>query len=126
MWGFSLRDHRSTMRLRRTKAKIRVACRTFLEGEAGAAETCCFLVPFVFQRVLLLPKNQENFLTAVASETDNLPVGKLRDNWHPAFVGPKLEQLRIYEASIQREVELICRSILNQMPEESEQHTDDQ
>ncbi len=79
----------------------------------------------VYQRALSLSKHQETFLIAVTSETDTLPVGKLKDNWHPAFIGPKLEKLRQYEASIHHEVELICRSILGDLPEESEQLTDD-
>jgi hypothetical protein len=80
----------------------------------------------VYQRFLSLSKQQETFLTAVSSETDTLPVGKLKENWHPSFIGPKLQQLRDYEVSIHHQVELICQIILNDLPQESEQHTDAQ
>ena len=74
-----------------------------------------------YQRLLLLSKSQETFLKVVSSETNDLPVGNLQENWHPAFVGPKLEELRQYEASIHHEVELICQSVLSKHSVESQQ-----
>jgi hypothetical protein len=92
------------MRKRRIEAKTRIAVKAFLAGNAGAAETCLAISRGTYHDSTLLSEEDKTLLKAVGSETDDLPVGKLRDNWHPHFLPAKLEQLARYEATIEEDV----------------------
>ena len=101
------------MRQRRINAKLRVTAQAFIAGEFGAAETCHFFCPFVYQNQELWSEKEATFIKAVCSETDTLPVGRLKDDWHPDFVGPKLEQLHRFEAAIASDVRKLCEALLD-------------
>jgi hypothetical protein len=51
----------------------------------------------------------------MGSETDDLPVGKLRDNWHPHFLPAKLEHFARYEATIEEDVKNLYMRLLDAM-----------
>jgi hypothetical protein len=74
------------MRKRRIEAKTRIAVRAFLAGNAGAAETRLAISRGTYHASTLLSEEYKNCSKAVGSETEDLPVGKLRDNWHPHFL----------------------------------------
>jgi hypothetical protein len=92
------------MRKRRIEAKTRIAVKAFLAGNAGAAETCLAISRGTYHDSTLLSEEDKTLLKAVGSETDDLPVGKLRDNWHPHFLPAKLEHFARYEAPIEEDV----------------------
>jgi hypothetical protein len=103
------------MRKRRIEAKTRIAVKAFLVGDAGAAETCLAISRGTYHASTLLSEEDKKLLKAVGSETDDLPVGKLRDNWHPHFLPAKLEQLARYEATIEEDVKNLCKRLLDAM-----------
>lgn len=103
------------MRKRRIATKTRVAAKTFLAGNAGAAETCLAISRGIYHDSTFLSDEDRRLLKAVGSETDDLPVGKLRDNWHPQFLPAKLEQLARYEATIEEDVKGLCERLLKAM-----------
>lgn len=100
------------MRKRRIDAKIRVIARTLLAGESQPSETCYLLLPYTYRNPELFTEEDKVLLRAVDSEIDDLPVGKLRENWHPDFLPAKLEQLAKYDAAIQSNVRGLCERLL--------------
>jgi hypothetical protein len=109
------------MRKRRLDAKTRVAARTFLAGAVGAVETCVFLRKQLYQDPNLLSVADKNFLERVATETRSLPIGNLKDNWHPDFLPAKLAEVEKYDSRFSKETTLICERVLEAMKLRNEQ-----
>jgi len=57
----------------------------FLSGPIGAIEACWPLSSFAYDTECPLSQTDRNLFIAIQSETDPLPVGTLRDHWHPDF-----------------------------------------
>ena len=89
--------------------------KAFLAGNAGAAETCLAISRGTYHDSTLLSEEDIKLLKAVGSETDDLPVGKLRDNWHPHFLPAKLEHFARYEATIEEDVKNLWQRLLDAM-----------
>ena len=100
------------MRKRRIEAKVRVIARTLLAGESQPSETCSLLLPYAYWNPELFTEEDKALLRAVNSETDDLPMGKLRENWHPDFLPAKLDQLAKYDAAIGSDVRGLCERLL--------------
>jgi len=92
----------------RTVASALKTARASLSGEIGAIEACWALHGFVISHGQLVSKEDCNLFVAVASETDALPVGSLKDNWHPDFLPPKLEELKRYDVVVANDVRDAC------------------
>lgn len=60
---------------------IKAAASDFLEGRAGALETAVMLAPFRHHAPETL-KHPLTTMVAVASETDDIPLGDRRALWH--------------------------------------------
>ena len=103
------------MRRRRAEARTRVAIKAFLAGKVGAAETCLAISPARYWDPTFLSEDDKKLITVVTSETDHLPVGKLRDNWHPDFLPAKLQELTRYEVTIEKDVRDLCERLLEAM-----------
>ncbi len=85
--------------------------KALLAGERGAVETC-WLLAARSDRKELLQKADVDFVSVVQSETDALPIGEYKTNWHPDFVQPKLDQLTRYEKTITEEARAVCGRLL--------------
>jgi len=83
-----------------------------LDGQIGAVEACWALSGFALSHEHLLPEKDSNLFIGVQSETDALPVGTLREQWHPDFLPAKLEHIAQYEASITNEVKDACGRLI--------------
>jgi len=88
------------------------SAKAFVNGEVGAVETCWALCGFIHGRKGVCDKSDVDLIVAVQSETDALPVGSLKDNWHPDFLPAKLEQLERYEAAVSSDVKDACRRLV--------------
>ncbi len=83
---------------------------SFLAGRMTAIEAChAFSV--ISPLDLLSPEDRDLFV-GVASETDDLPVGALQQNWHPDFLQAKLKDLGDYEAKIVDQVRSACLRVV--------------
>lgn len=51
-------------------------------------------------------------IIAVESETDDLPIGRLRELWHPDFVGEKDQEIARCEALWGQQIRAACERIL--------------
>jgi hypothetical protein len=88
------------------------SAKAVLSDEIGAIEACWVLSSFALTHEALLSKGDRNLFVGVQSETDALPVGSLKDNWHPDFLPAKLEQLERYEAAVSSDVKDACRRLV--------------
>jgi hypothetical protein len=79
----------------RTSQAIALA-ESFLAARMTAIEMCHAFS--VISPLDLLSPEDRNLFVGVASETDDLPVGALQQNWHPDFLKAKLKTLADYEA----------------------------
>jgi hypothetical protein len=100
------------MRKRRIDAKIRVAIRAFLAGEAGVTETCQFLSPELSRDKGLVNENDRRLIAEVAS---GISATLIRAEWHPDFAPAKLKELADYEEKIRDQVKEVCEQILETM-----------
>jgi len=109
------------MRKRRIIAKVHTIARDFLSGKVGACETCLLLSPHTYWTPGIFSDEEKMFLKAVNSETDNLPIGRLAENWHPDFLPGKLAQIEKYDAKITSQVRALCEAVaLRKMAKEPE------
>ena len=67
-------------------SKALTAARAFLSGQIGAIEACWTLSSFAYDTDCPVSQVDRNLFIAIQSETDDLPVGNLKDNWHPDFL----------------------------------------
>ena len=109
------------MRKRRIYAKARNIARAFLAGESEPSEACLLLAPYTYWNAELFSEPDRLLIKVVTSETDALPVGKLRENWHPDYLPAKLEQLAKYDAKIRSDVRDVCERLIATSKLESEQ-----
>ena len=100
------------MRKRRIYSKVRSIARAFLAGDSEPSEACLLLSPYAFWNPELFSDEDKKLLTVVNSETDDLPIGRLRENWHPDFLPAKLESLAKYDALIKSDVRNLCERLL--------------
>jgi hypothetical protein len=88
------------------------SARACLSGQIGAVEACWILSGFAINHERLLPKKDSNLFIGILSETDALPVGTLKDEWHPDFLPAKMEQLAQYEARVTNDVRDACGRLI--------------
>jgi hypothetical protein len=91
-------------------AKAVATAESFLAGRMTAIEACHAFS--VISPLDLLPPEDRNLFIGVASETDDLPVGALQQNWHPDFLQAKLKDLANYEAKIVDQVRSACLRVV--------------
>jgi hypothetical protein len=62
--------------------------------------------------IISFSREDANLFIGIQSETDALPVGSLKDNWHTDFLPAKLEELNKYELVVSEGVKSACRRLL--------------
>ena len=102
-----------------TDAEIRSAANALktakpcLSGEIGAIEACWALSGFAFDRNQFLSTEDANLFIGIQSETDALPVGSLKNNWHADFLPAKLDELKRYESAVSMDVRDACGRLVD-------------
>jgi hypothetical protein len=92
--------------------KALATAKAFLNGQIGAIDACWALSLLVNDIEHFVSQADRNLFVAVESETDDLPVSNLKENWHPQFLPAKLEQLAKYEAAVSSEVRDACERLV--------------
>ena len=100
------------MRKRRLESKSRVIARNFLDGTKSPADACCELFLYTVWLPDRFTEEDKKFINAVNSEVDALPIGKLKELWHPDFIGEKLKALAAYDEQIRSDVKALCERYL--------------
>lgn len=92
----------------RSAAKALKTAKACLGGEISAIEACWDLSGFAVHRKRFLSVDDAKLFIGIQSETDALPVGSLKDNWHPDFLPSKLNELNKYESMVSNDVRGAC------------------
>ena len=92
-----------------------------LAGQIGPVETCFILWPLIMQTSRAIAPEDKALVGTVINETSHLPVGRLKDDWHPDFVGPKLAELYRYETEMREDVKHLCTRLQTQFATDTEQ-----
>ena len=72
-------------------------------------------LPYKFLITEEFTAKEKTMLSAICSELDNLPVGKMQELWHPDFLDPKLKELAKYDEQIRADTTGLCSEFLERM-----------
>jgi len=61
--------------------RVKQITQAVVNGQVGAAEAALVLLPILHQYPELASQDDLNFIVAVGSETDDLPIGAVRELW---------------------------------------------
>ena len=67
--------------------------RSVLSGQLTAIEACWLLCPMVHRAPAIVTEADYKLIIAVESETDDLPIGRLRELWHPDSLEERTKRL---------------------------------
>jgi hypothetical protein len=104
----------------RIQTMIDEVTRASLAGQLAPVETCFILWPLIMQTTQTIAPEDKALVGTVLTETSSLPVGRLKDDWHPDFVGPKLAELYRYETQIREDVKHLCERLQKQFAHDTE------
>jgi hypothetical protein len=90
------------------------AARDFLSGEAGAIATARKMTPYLHlvesERADLAEAME--ILVGIDSETDALPIGRVRDMWHPSTAAVEDTKVKHAEEIYHKDVAAVCNEVL--------------
>ena len=86
--------------------------RSVLSGQLTAIEACWLLCPIVHQAPGMVTEADYKLIIGVESETDHLPIGRLREQWHPDFLEEKDREIARCEALWGEQIRAACERIL--------------
>jgi hypothetical protein len=91
--------------------KIVALARSILSGESGIVEGSRHLTAWRFD---VGAENDPDFIffVAVDSETDDLPIGPVRQHWNLEVLRVKDAELAAYEAQVRVNAFAVCRSLI--------------
>jgi hypothetical protein len=92
------------------QGRIRVAqiAQNFLEKDIGALEAVRALLPLLQLDSTLVSREDRKSILAISRETDDLPVGRVREVWHPDQLAEKDKEIEKYEKLFGETVRSIC------------------
>lgn len=86
--------------------------RNFLESRIGALEAARALLPLLNADPKLATAEDKQDLIEIDRETNDLPVGRIREECHPDVLLEKDKQIERYEKLYRDQVRFICERIL--------------
>ena len=86
--------------------------RSLLGGRLGVLDAAWALCPLVHSDPTIASKEERNLLIAMESETDHLPVGRIRQEWHPDFLPEKDREIARCEELWRAPLCAACERIL--------------
>lgn len=95
--------------------RVRQIARNLLEKKIGALEAVRALGPFLRADLSLASPEDGKELLGIYSETDDLPVGRIREEWHPDTLLEKDKEIARYERLYLDRVRSICERLLRQL-----------
>jgi hypothetical protein len=82
-----------------------------LDGRIGVAEAAHALLPFLRMQPDFTLREDFDLIRAVASETDHLPIGRVRELWHTDSLREKDRELVRYDALWHEQMVSACQRI---------------
>lgn len=90
---------------------LQIASSVF-SGRLSAIEACWLLCPIVHEAPGMVTEADYKLIIAVESETDDLPIGRLRELWHPDVLREKDHEIARCEALWGKQIRAACERIL--------------
>jgi hypothetical protein len=90
---------------------FQIAC-SVLRNEIGILEGVRALLPLLHIDSGIASKDDLNLMIGIDSETDHLPLGKFRENWHPDFLPNKDREVARCQKLYGDQVRSACERIL--------------
>jgi hypothetical protein len=100
----------------RNLSEARGLAAAVIQGDLAILEAAPLLSSALFGTSLQYTR-LHNFFTGVASETDDLPIGRVRVHWAPEALIEKDQQSAKYESRIHDRFLSVCRELLAYAPE---------
>lgn len=98
----------------RTKIQVLAVARGILSKHIGAIEGSIYLSSLAQNLEPRWSDKMDTFVT-VASETDHLPLGSLRQHWEPDALARKDYEVANYETRIREHVLDTCRELAQEL-----------
>jgi hypothetical protein len=86
--------------------------RELLRGSIGVLEVARALVPLLHRDQTIASKEDSNLFIGIESETDHLPVGRIRRDWHPEILSEKDKEMARCEDLWRDQVRAACERIV--------------
>ncbi len=99
------------------RARVMRIVENLLERQIGAIDAVRALKPFLQLDPTLVSRDDRKALMRIASETEELPLGNVREIWHPDLLAEKDQEIERYERVLGDTVRSICeRFVSRQQP----------
>jgi hypothetical protein len=94
------------------EARAIFAANQLLSGRIGALEAVRLLLPLLHQDSTIVSQSDFNSIRGIDSETDHLPIGRVREEWHPEYLPEKDREIARCEGFYRDRVRAVCERIL--------------
>jgi hypothetical protein len=93
-------------------ARVSQIARDAVSGQIGPLEATRALLPYIHSNPELVSRDDFNLLRGIDSETDDLPLGRIREEWHPESLAEKDGEIARSEKLYGDKVRSVCERIL--------------
>jgi len=97
---------------KRDRRRALTIAKNLLDSRINAIEAARALVPFLRADPTLAMPEDRKVLAGIDSETDDLPVGRVREEWHPDILLERDKEIERYERLYGQQVRSICERIV--------------
>jgi hypothetical protein len=101
--------------LTKDREKVQHIAQGVLDGQTGVIDAARTLVLLLRRSPELASKEDFNLVRAIESETDDLPLGQVRELWDPAALANKDREIARCESLWRDEVRAACGRILQRL-----------
>lgn len=96
----------------RNRRRALLIAKNLLESRINAIEAVRALIPFLRADPTLAMPEDRKALVGIDKETDGLPVGQVREEWHPDLLLERDKEIERYERIYRDQVRSICERIV--------------
>jgi hypothetical protein len=97
------------------QARVADGARAILESRIPILEGVFALLPLLHFDPSIVPEKSYNLLRGIASEMDDLPIGRVREEWHPDFLPEKDREIARCEALWREDILEACERIVTHL-----------
>jgi hypothetical protein len=101
-----------TMPVNGARERALQIARAVLAGDISVLEAPIALCPLLRSDPTIASKDDAKLMIALESETDHLPIGRVREEWHPDFLPEKDQEVARFEELSRKDVRSACERIL--------------
>lgn len=98
--------------LTRDREKMRHIAQAVLDGQTSVIEAARIMLPLLHRSPALASQEDFNFIRGIDSETDDLPVGRVRELWAPLALASKDREIAQCESLWRDQFRAACERIL--------------